>query len=205
MAKDKPFNNPFGALKAQAKPEKAAPAATKPAQAPPQPAKKKGQQVDVDAESAEFLSAMGAFDEVKPVREPPRPEVTAAQKQQAAADDAEALLELAELVVDPDAELVVEQGQTSVRAYPQGFDVKLLGRMRAKAELNVMALGGEQARQALERFIVDSQLKGLRAVRVVTAPEQRELAVTALTKGRLTRKVLAVSGGADGLDVLLRR
>src|SRR4051794_11121030 len=103
MAKDKPFNNPFGALKLPPSPG-SAPAAK------PQPAAKpasKPQQVSVDDESALFLSAMGAYEPVKPVTEPPAPAVTAEQRQQAAAEDVESLLELAELT-SGDGDLQVE-------------------------------------------------------------------------------------------------
>ena len=198
MAKEKPFNNPFGALKAPAKPDKPQPAAPKPA------AKRPQQQVSVDEESALFLSAMGAFEPVKPVSEPPPPAVVAAQRQTAAADDAEAVLELAELVAG-DAELAVEQSAEAVRAFPKGFDVGLLGTLPAKAELALQPLERDAARQALARFIADAQAKGLRSVRVVTGRASRDLAVAALTQGKLARKVLAFSGGADALDVLLRR
>lgn len=199
MAKEKPFNNPFGALKAK-QPEKP-PAAAAPK---PPPAKKKEQQVSTDDESALFLSAMGAFDEVKPVREPPAPAVAAAQREQAAADDTESLLELAELV-SGDAELTVQQTPASVVAHPKGFDPRLLGRLAPTSQLDVQALPRDAARSALERFIIDAQVRGLRAVRLVTGPAHRALAVEALAKGKLTRKVLAFSGGADALDVLLRR
>ena len=198
MAKEKPFNNPFGALKAK-QPEKPQPPAPAPA-----PKKKKEQQVSTDDESALFLSAMGAFDEVKPVREPPPPAVVAARRKQASADDTESLLELAELVIG-DAELTVQQTPDSVRAWPKGFDPKLLGKLPPASQLDLQPLQRDAARGALERFVIDAQLRGLRAVRLVTGAAHRALAIDALSKGKLTRKVLAFSGGADALDVLLRR
>lgn len=199
MAKEKPFNSPFGALKAKQQPEKPH------APAPPPPKKKKEQQqVSVDEESALFLSAMGAFEEVKPVREPPAPAVVAAQREQAAADDTESLLELAELVIG-DAELVVQQTPTSVLAHPKGFDPALLGKLPPTSQLDVQAIPPPAARGAIERFIVDAQVRGLRSVRLVTGPALRAVAVDALTKGKLARKVLAFSGAVDALDVLLRR
>jgi hypothetical protein len=197
MAKDKPFNNPFGALKAQSKPQKA--------QGPaPAPKVSKAQQVSADDESAQFLSAMGAFDEVKPVSAPPPPAVTAAQKQKAAADDTESLLELAELVIG-DGELVVEQTAGSVLGIPKGFDAGLVGKLPPAAQLDLQALERDAARQALERFIVEAHAKRLRSVRVVTGEALRPSAISALTRGKLARKVLAFSGGAGTLDVLLRR
>ncbi len=199
MAKEKPFNNPFGALKIGAKPDAAKPAAAPKPVAP----KAKAQQVSTDEESALFLSAMGAFDEVKPVREKRPAQPAPAAQQKATADDVEALIELAELVAS-DTELVVEQSAAGVRGLPTGFDGALLGRLAPGAELDVQALEPPAARAALERFIVDAQGRGVRAVRVVTGPERRQLAVSALTQGKLVRKVLAFSGGVEALDVLLR-
>jgi DNA-nicking Smr family endonuclease len=202
MAKDKPFNNPFGALKAQAKPEKPQPPAPAPAAAA---AKREVKQVSVDEESALFLSAMGAFEPVKPVSEAAAPPaVVAARQQQAAADEVESLLELAELV-SADGELVVEQTGASVVGCAKGFDARLLGRLPAAAQLDVQTLARDAARAALERFIIDAHVKGLRSVRVVTGPALRQGAIEALTRGKLMRKVLAFSGGVDALDVLLRR
>lgn len=198
MAKQKPFNNPFGALKVR-KEEPPAPAPAKPAAAPPA---KKQQKVSAADESAEFLAAMGAFDPVKPVREEapaPAPPVV-----HPADDDAESLLELAELVVG-DAELEVEQSGERVIAAPKGLDRKLLGRLPPKSKLDIQALEPDAARGALERFVIDAQLRGVRCVRLVTGAAYRAMAVEALSRGKLTRKVLAFSGGADVIDVLLRR
>jgi len=194
MAKDKPFNNPFGALKVQpkAEPQKAAPPAK------PQP------KVSADDESALFLSAMGAFDPVKPVREPARPAAAAAHQQSVAADDAEALLELGELVAG-DGELTIQQSPDAVSAFPKGFDASLAGRVPPKAELDLQGMEREPARHALERFIGDSYAKGLRSVRLITGAASRDLVVAALTRGKLARKVLALWGGVDQLGVLLRR
>lgn len=200
MAKDKPFNNPFGALKAQAKPQ---PPQQQKAAAPA-PKAGKPQQVSTDEESALFLSAMGAFDPVKPVRAAPPPAAGASQKQKAAAEDVESLLELAELV-SGEAELSVEQTATSVLAVPKGFDVGLFGKLPPAASVELQALEPSAARQALERFIVAEHAKKARSVRVVTGQALRQAAVAALTQGKLARRVLAFSGGLDALEVLLRR
>jgi DNA-nicking Smr family endonuclease len=203
MAKDKPFNNPCEALKAQSKPtpEPAKPAAAK----QPAPAtKKKQQQVSVDEESALFLSAMGAFEQVKPVSEPRAPAVVAAQQQKAADDDTESLIELAEMVVG-DADLVVEQTPASVLVYPQGFDPRLLGKLPATAQLDLQPISPAAIRQTLERFIADAHTKGERSVRVLTGLALRDPTLDALTSAKLARRVLAFSGGVDTLDVLLRR
>jgi DNA-nicking Smr family endonuclease len=199
MAKDKPFNNPFGALKPATKPsaEKAPAPTAKPVAKPQQ------QHVSVDDESALFLSAMGAFEEVKPVSEPRAPAVVAAQAKKAADDDTESLLELAELVLG-DAELVVERTPASVLGYAKGFDTRLLGKLPATDQLDVQGLAHDAALKALDRFVVDAQVKGLRSVRIVTGPALRDAAVDALTRARLARKVLAFSGEVDALDVLLR-
>ncbi len=195
MAKQKPFNNPFGALKVR---KEEPPAPAKPAPAPP---RAKQQKVSVADESAEFLAAMGAFDPVKPVREE---EPAPAPAVEQADDDAESLLELAEMVVG-DAELEVEQSGERVVGAPKGLDRKLLGRLPPKSKLEVQALKPDAARGAMERFVIDAQLRGVRCVRLVTGAAFRSMAVEALSRGKLARKVLAFSGDADALDVLLRR
>jgi hypothetical protein len=102
-----------------------------------------------------------------------------------------------------DGELVVEQTLASVIGCPKGFDVGLLGRLPASAELDLSAL--PEPVRALDRFIVEAHAKGFRSVRVVTGPALRQRAIDGLTRGKLTRKVLAFSGGVDALDILLRR
>lgn len=138
------------------------------------------------------------------MREPARRDE--AEVQQAPADDGdtESLLELAELVV-AGAELVVEQTASAVTAYPKGLDLRLLGRIPPAVKLDLQALAPDRALPALERFIVDAQVRGERSVQVTTGAPLRARAIDALTRGKLARKVLAFSGTADTLDVLLRR
>jgi len=197
MAKEKPFNNPFGALKIPGKPEKAA---------APAPAKKKQEQVSVDEESALFLSAMNAFDEVKPVRAPAAPAVVEAHAEKVAAEDLEALVELAEMVAS-DPELDVLRDGDSVLGHAKGFDAALLERLQAgalavTAQLDVSAASGDAVRAMLDRFFAEARTKRMRCVRVI-APETASV-VAALTAPKLAKRVLAFAAGAGRVDVLLR-
>lgn len=224
MAKDKPFNNPFGALKVQPKED---PAAKKPAAAPPPPPPKQKQKpVAVDEEAALFLEAVGAIAPVKTTvaeRVPP-PAALAAHAEKASADDSESLIQLAELVVDA-AELVVEEDGELVEGHPKNFDARVMRKLKAgefpaKAELDLHGLTREQARPQLEKFVLDARVRGLRSIRIITgrglnSPDGvavlRKLSVDLLTRGRLAKHVLAFcsahpkEGGTGALDVLLRR
>jgi DNA-nicking Smr family endonuclease len=202
MPKDKPFNNPFGALKAKLEPEKPQSAA-KPGPAPA-PAKKK-EKVSSEDESALFLAAMGAFDEVRPVKKKADEPAPVIEKQErVTAADADALLELAELVIGT-GELEIEESAGGVVGAPKGFDVGLFEKLPPVAELDLQALEREDAKRALERFIGEAQAKHQRSVRVTTGAELRHTVLDALTRGKLARKVIAFNGSEDTVVVLLRR
>jgi DNA-nicking Smr family endonuclease len=198
MAKDKPFNNPFGALKAKLEPEK--PQAKAPA---PAPAKKK-EKVSSEDESAQFLAAMGAFDEVKPVKKKANEPAPVIEKQdRLTATDADSLLELAELVIGK--ELEIEESAVGVVGAPKGFDVGLFKKLPPTAELDVQTLERDAAKQALERFVGDAQARHQRSVRVTTGAAMRDTVLEALTRGRVARKVIAFTGSEDAVVILLRR
>jgi DNA-nicking Smr family endonuclease len=198
MAKDKPFNNPFGALKAKLEPEK--PQAKAPA---PAPAKKK-EKVSSEDESALFLEAMGAFDEVKPVKKKANEPAPAIEKQdRLTATDADSLLELAELVIGK--ELEIEESPSGVMGAPKGFDVGLFKKLPPTAQLDVQTLERDAAKQALERFVGDAQTKRQRSIRVTTGATLRDTVLDALTSGKLARKVIAFRATEDAVIVLLRR
>jgi DNA-nicking Smr family endonuclease len=196
MAKDKPFNNPFGALKAKLEPEKP--------KAPAQPPAKKKEKVSSEDESALFLEAMGAFDEVKPVKKKANEPAPVVEKQERmSATDADSLLELAELVIGK--ELETEESASGVVGAPKGFDVGLFKKLPPTAELDVQTLERDAARQALERFVGEAHAKRQRSVRVTTGAAMRATVLEALTRGKIARKVLAFTGSGDAFVVLLRR
>jgi DNA-nicking Smr family endonuclease len=107
----------------------------------------------------------------------------------------------------------------------QGLDARVMRSLRAgdypvQAQLDLHGLIKAQAKEAVERFIHDARLKGLRCVLVVTGrglhsqdqlPVLREGVQAWLTRGRIARQVLAFTtarpkdGGAGALYVLLRR
>jgi DNA-nicking Smr family endonuclease len=228
MAKEKPFNNPFAALKAPSKPEAPKPATPAPSKAapppPPKTAKPSKQQQSADDEAALFLAAVGGVEPVKIAKDRVAPAVLAAQAVKTAADDSESLVQLAELVAS-EVDFEVEEALESVEGRVRDFDVRVLrklkaGEFKAQAELDLHGKTREAARPALERFILDARVQGHRCVRVITGrglnspdgvPVLRALAVDALTRGRLARAVLAFCsarpnfGGVGALDVLLRR
>lgn len=229
MAKEKPFNNPFAALKVPAKPQAPQPGAAAPPKPPPREASPKAakpskQQQSADDDAALFLAAVGGVEPVKIAKDRVAPAVLAAQAVKSAADDSESLAQLAELVT-VDAEFEVEEAQESVSGRVRDFDVRVLrklkaGEFKAQAELDLHGKTREAARPALERFILEARVQGHRCVRVITGrglnspdgvPVLRALVLEALTHGRLARQVLAFcsarpqAGGAGALEVLLRR
>jgi DNA-nicking Smr family endonuclease len=202
MPKDKPFNNPFGALKAKLEPEKPQ-AISKPGPAPA-PAKKK-EKVSSEDESALFLAAMGAFDEVRPVKKKANEPAPVIEKQErVTAADADALLELAELVIGT-GELEIAESAGDVVGAPKGFDMGLFEKLPPVAELDVQALEHAAAKQAFERFVGDAQARRQRSVRVTMGAELRNMVLDALTRGKVARKVIAFRGSEDTVVVLLRR
>jgi DNA-nicking Smr family endonuclease len=95
-----------------------------------------------------------------------------------------------------------------------------LGDYSIQAHLDLHGMTAEEARQALERFIVTSVAKGIRCVLVIHGrglnsrdqiPILKQRMSNWLKRGRLKRLVLAFStaqpydGGAGALYVLLRK
>jgi len=210
--RDKPFHNPFGALKRLApasKPVKASP--------PPQPVE---EQVD---ECAIFREAIG---EVSPVRGKhqvalPPPQVDLSRVPN---DDAEALAELYALV-ESEGPIELSDSDEYIEGAIPSFDRKTLRKLRAgdfavQAHLDLHGCTREEAKTLLARFVEDSRRNGKRLVLVVHGrglhskdhvPVLKESMRSWLSHGRIGKQVLAYAtarphdGGAGAVYLLLRR
>jgi DNA-nicking Smr family endonuclease len=219
--KPAPFNNPFSGVKLEKK-DATAPARSAP---PPPPPRKPSKPTPEDSDAELFLQAVG---EVSPVRSskklaPPREPPSAASIKIVNAEN-EALIQLSELVTG-DGPLDLARSEERVEGNAPGLDERILRKLRSgeyevQGQLDLHGMTQAEARPALERFIHDSRLKGLRCVLVVTGrglhsadqiPVLREGAQRWLTGGRVARQVLAFTsaksqhGGTGAIYVLLRR
>lgn len=213
--KSQPFNNPFSAFKL---PEKAKPAAKAAPPPPPKPAKG-------DDDAALFLESVG---EVAPVRAkaeriPPR-DPPSADQLRIPSEDAESLARLAELV-SGEGVFDLADSDEFIEGFVQGFDERVLRKLRKgefshRAHIDLHGLTKDEAKPALEKFIVDSKLAGHRCVLVVTGrglhskdsiPVLKQSVQGWLTRGRPAKHVLAFcsarpeDGGSGAVYVLLRR
>lgn len=214
--KNQPFNNPFGAVKLAQPPAPKSATVERPKKA--QPA------ASMDEDARLFLESVGS---VAPVRTPIARVPPAAEAQvtvQRAQEEAESLVRLAELVSD-DGEFEVHDDAEAIEGFVRGFDAGVVRKLKrgefgARATLDLHGRTREEARPALERFLNESRIAGLRCVLVVTGrglhspgavPVLRQSTVEWLTCGRPARQVLAFcsarpeEGGAGALYVLLRR
>jgi len=213
-----PFNNPFGELKLKPK----APATPAKPPPPPKPARKKSAE---EEEQALFLEAVGA---VRPVRAgsdrvgpaAPRP----VESLSIPTEDAEALAELAQLV-SGEGTFDLEGSDEFIEGGIHGLDPRVMRKLKAgafsaQAHVDLHGLTRDEAKQALEAFIVRARQQGHRCVLVVhgrglhskdQVPVLKAAAQAWLTRGRLSKWVLAFctaqaqDGGAGALYVLLRR
>ncbi|MBS2026853.1 MAG: Smr/MutS family protein [Deltaproteobacteria bacterium] len=218
MAKDKPFNNPFGALKLQ-KPEKPAP---KPPPTAP-PANRPAKRTNADDDSALFLESVGA---VEPVRvgsnkseaRPPPPPARGTDA------DAEALLQLSELVAGVGPFDLADSDEFIEGAVP-GLDPNIVrklhrGDFAVQAHLDLHGLTQDEAKSQLAAFLTASRSRGFRCVLVVHGrglhskdqiPVLKAGIQRWLTQGRMAKETLAFAtarphdGGAGAVYVLLRR
>ena len=196
------FKDALSKLKATPQAPTNAPTQARPQPAPPRPPPKATRATSHEKDDALFLMAMEDVprmtrDEEGPAAPPP----VSAQRTQ---EDAEALAQLAELVAADDA-LEISSTARSFEGLARGVDPSLLGALRrgdfrieAQAELH--DVGSEPFLQALERLLVDSRRRGLRAVRVIPGrglPTQDPIPFLTsrltdrLCRGRLARLVLA--------------
>jgi DNA-nicking Smr family endonuclease len=212
--KSQPFNNPFSALKL---PETPKPAAKAP---PPPPKPAKG-----DDDAALFLESVGevAPVRVKAERVPPK-DPPSADQLRIPSEDAESLARLAELV-SGEGVFDLADSDEFIEGFVQGFDERVLRKLRKgefshRTHLDLHGMTKDEAKPALEKFIVDSKLAGHRCVLVVTGrglhskdsiPVLKQSVQSWLIRGRPAKHVLAFcsarpeDGGSGAVYVLLRR
>ena len=139
-------------------------------------------------------------------------------------EDAEVLAQLAELVAG-DAPFDLSDSDEFVEGHLPSLDPQLLRKLRAgeialQGHVDLHGLTRDEAKRALERFLLESRHAGKRCVLVVHgrglhSKDQIPVLKTSvqlwLTRGRIARWVLAFStarphdGGSGAVYVLLRR
>lgn len=218
MAKDKPFNNPFGAVKLQ-KPEKPAPKAPPIAPAPNKPAKRTSE----DDENALFIESVGS---VAPVRTSSNKVDVRRSPPPARGSDAdeEALLQLSELVAGVGPFDIADSDEFIEGAVP-GLDPNVVRKLHrgdyaVQAHLDLHGLTQEEAKSQLITFLTASRARSFRCVLVVHGrglhskdqiPVLKGSIQRWLSQGRMAKEVLAFAtarphdGGAGAVYVLLRR
>lgn len=226
--KDQPFNNPFAAVGADLKKQivqakkaerKAAAEkyAKKPAVRPPE-----GPLDD----AALFLAAVG---DAAPVRDgrgvvrPPLPPPDAGTVP-VYDEEAEALAELASLV-EGSGHFDISDGDEFIEGCRSDLDRRILQKLRRgdyafRTHLDLHGMTRDVARDAVERFIVESRRRDDRCVLIVhgrglnskdSIPVLKNAVKTWLERGRIAKGVLAFctarphDGGAGAVYVLLRR
>jgi len=217
VAKERPFNNPFGKLKLK----RDAPRALSRPPSPPPPNRVPQNHAE---DEAEFFRAF--VGEVDPVDKGPKL-VRAPAPQRALRvvdEDDEALAELCELVAGS-APFDLTASDEHIEGAVGSLDERVLRRLRAgdyavQAHLDLHGLTRVEAKGALERFVEASRRKGHRCVLVVHGrglhskdrlPILKEGLQRWLTRGRIGRQVLAFTtarpqdGGFGAVYVLLRR
>ncbi|MGZ5957376.1 MAG: Smr/MutS family protein [Myxococcaceae bacterium] len=176
-----------------------------------------------DDEAAQFLAAVGAVEPVKrgaarvePAKKsalPPRTD-----------EDAEVLAQLSELVAG-DAPFDLSDSDEFIEGHLPSLDPQLLRKLRkgeiaVQGHVDLHGLTRDEAKSALERFLLAARQGGKRCVLVVHgrglhSKDQIPVLKTSiqlwLTRGRIARWVLAFGtarphdGGAGAVYVLLRR
>ncbi len=192
-----------------------------PRPAPPQ--RPKAPTPPEDDEAAQFLAAVGEVQPVKPGagRIEPAKRATLPPRTD---EDAEVLAQLSELVAG-EAPFDLSDSDEFIEGHLASLDPRLLrklsdGEIALQGHVDLHGLTREEARTALERFLLASRQAGKRCVLVVHgrglhSKDQIPVLKTSvqlwLTRGRIARWVLAFStarphdGGAGAVYVLLRR
>jgi len=229
VKKEKPFNNPFAALKLAAKPEPAKPGAPRPAAPPKQATPPKP--LAEDDERALFLSTVGAVETVRGPRRvvskkepPPLPALPV--------EEDDVLTQLSELVAG-EGPFEVSESTEYLEGSVAGLDRRIVLKLRRgeyplEGRLDLHGLTRLEAKAALERFLPRARQESRRCVLVIHGrglhAEPREgdprpvvRAVLKegvqgwLSQGPLSRFVLAFTsakpqdGGTGAVYVLLRR
>ena len=213
------FNTPFRGLSLPTEPPAPRPATA--VSSAPAPRKKAKAPPPLDEDTRLFLEAMG---EVRPLTDrPPAPEPTAPLPQRRD-EEAEALQELSELV-DGRAPFNLADTDDFIEGAIADLDPRVRRRLRQgrfsnQGYVDLHGLTQDEAKEELERFLLESHRRGHRCVLVVHGrglhskdgiPVLKERMKVWLTQGRLARRVLGFctaqphDGGAGALYVLLRR
>jgi len=216
VAKERPFNNPFGKLTLQ----RIAPPA--PA-APPAPRREERPLNQVADEAELFRAFVG---DVDPVRKGPQLAEGAPPPRtvRVVDEDEAALAELCELVAG-NAPFDLTGSDEHIEGAIGSLDKRVLRRLRAgdyavQAHLDLHGKTRTEAKDDLDRFVEDSRRRGHRCVLVVHGrglhskdrlPILKEGLQRWLTQGRIGKQVLAFTtarpqdGGFGAVYVLLRR
>jgi DNA-nicking Smr family endonuclease len=176
-----------------------------------------------DDEATQFRAAVG---EVQPVKHGARrvePEKKSALPPRTD-EDAEVLAQLSELVAG-DAPFDLSDSDEFIEGHLPSLDPRLLRKLRAgeialQGHVDLHGLTREEAKAALERFVLSARHDGKRCVLVIHGrglhskdqiPVLKASVQLWLTRGRIARWVLAFStarphdGGSGAVYVLLRR
>jgi DNA-nicking Smr family endonuclease len=176
-----------------------------------------------DDEAAQFLAAVGEVRPVKRGAERVEPEKRSSLPPRTD-EDAEVLAQLSELVAG-DAPFDLADSDEFIEGHLPSLDPRLLGKLRSgelavQGHVDLHGLTREEAKHALERFLLASRQAGRHCVLVVHgrglhSEDQIPVLKTSvqlwLTRGRIARWVLAFTtarphdGGAGAVYVLLRR
>lgn len=218
---EEPFHSPFRAFKEQLSHVKKPPAPPPP---PPPPLARPANVVSPQ-ETSLFLAEMTG---VTPLRKDPRGHVgkrqLPVQRGTFPLDDLEALADLQDLV-DGRGPFTIQYTDEYMEGVAPGIDLRLAGRLHRGdyAVQNHLDLHGhtvEEAKAAMDRFMMSAYLSGQRCVLIIhgrglnskdNRPVLKERVHFWLSHGRLSRMVLAFAtapihnGGAGAVYVLLRR
>lgn len=218
--KSEAFNNPFKSALADLKKKQAEPP-KKPQAPPPPPKPSKSKRSREEDDMSLFLSAMDGVEQITNRGEAPAPNP---RLPELIDENAEALAELAEMVAGQGDFTVADTDEYIEGAAP-GIDARLLRSLRrgdfsVQANLDLHGMTQAQAKEAVDRFLLDSRRTGKRCVLIVhgrglNSPEQVPVLKARLrewlSQKRLHNAVLAFAtarpqhGGTGAVYVLLRR
>lgn len=221
--KERPFNNPFASLGKTLKKEleqEAAKAAAPPPKPKPKP---KGEE---KSDEAAFMDAMRGIDRIdddgRGRAEAPSP--PDANELPLYDEDAEALAELAS-IVDGRTHFDISDSDEFIEGAIAGLDRRVLSSLKrgdfaVRAHLDLHGMTREEAREAVEGFVLRARRENLRCVLIVHGrglnskdkiPVLKLALHSWLERGRIARSVLAFctarphDGGAGAVYVLIRR
>jgi DNA-nicking Smr family endonuclease len=217
------FNNPFQAAKAHLaevvkRPE---PPSRKAIEAPPPPSLEKAPRTE-DLFADAMLGVAPLLPDARGRLGTPEP--TARPVSRRASDEAEAYAELADLV-EGSGPFSIEETEEHIEFLAPGLDRRLLKRLRKgefalQGHVDLHGMTRDEARAAVEKFVLASRGAGKRCVLIVHGrglhskdeiPVLKDKVKAWLERGRIARSVLAFAsarpcdGGPGALYVLLRR